>query len=77
MPNISLNWTFAPRFSPLSSKVFTSLSYLSVVLSVADRNLLIFMLINNIPIDIDISELIAIRSEKVSCSNQVHVFHHG
>ena len=46
MPNISLNWTFAPRFSPLSSKVFTSLSYLSVVLSVADRNLLIFMLIN-------------------------------
>ena len=36
MPNISLNWTFAPRFSPLSSKVFTSLSYLSVVLSVAD-----------------------------------------
>lgn len=45
MPNISLNWTFAPRFSPLSSKVFTSLSYLSVVLSVADRNLLIFMLI--------------------------------
>ena len=74
MPNISLNWTFAPRFSPLSSKVFTSLSYLSVVLSVADRNLLIFMLI---PIDIDISELIAIRSEKVRSRNQVHVFHHG
>ena len=75
MPNISLNWTFAPRFSPLSSKVFTSLSYLSVVLSVADRNLLIFMLINTS--QLDISELIAIRSEKVSCSNQVHVFHHG
>ena len=30
-----------------------------------------------IPIDIDISELIAIRSEKVRSRNQVHVFHHG
>ena len=53
MPNISLNWTFAPRFSPLSSKVFTSLSYLSVVLSVADRNFINLHAYQYFPIDID------------------------
>ena len=65
MPNISLNWTFAPPVSlHYPQKVFTSLSYLSVVLRCSGQEFINLHAYQYIPIDIDISELIAIRSEK-------------
>lgn len=75
MPNISLNWTFAPVSLHYPQKFHVVIIFKRRI-ECSGQEFINLHAYQYIPIDIDISELIAIRSKKVSCSNQVHVFHH-
>ena len=57
MPNISLNWTFAPRFSPLSSKRFHVVIIFKRRIECSGQEFINLHAYQYIPIDIDISEL--------------------
>lgn len=73
MPNISLNWTFAPPFLSIILKSFHVVIIFKRRIECSGQEFINLHAYQYIPIDIDISELIAIRSEKVRSRNQVHV----